>query len=77
MFRRLCGLPPKAMAKVQRFRGALALMAPARLSHVDIALRLGDYDQAHFNREFRRFSGATPGDFVRRRGDDDESLIDG
>jgi methylphosphotriester-DNA--protein-cysteine methyltransferase len=76
LFRRLTGLPPKALANVQRFQRGLALLAHGGIAHGDIALRLGYYDQAHFNREFLRFAGAAPGEFVRRRGEDNESLVD-
>jgi AraC-like DNA-binding protein len=77
VFRRLTGLPPKALANVQRFHRGLALLAQGGIAHGDIALRLGYYDQAHFNREFARFAGVAPGEFVRRRGEDNESLVDG
>jgi methylphosphotriester-DNA--protein-cysteine methyltransferase len=76
VFRRLAGLPPKALARVQRFHGALAPLAGGREPLVDLALRLGFYDQAHFNHEFFRLAGVAPGEFVRRRGEDEESLID-
>jgi AraC-like DNA-binding protein len=77
VFRRLTGLPPKTLASVQRFHRALGLLARADRAHGEVALQAGYYDQAHFNREFRRFAGATPSDFVRTRGEDHESLIRG
>lgn len=77
LFRRIAGLPPKSLAGVHRFRRALGLLAGGGVAHGEIALQLGYFDQAHFNREFRRFAGVSPGEFVRRRGADDESLVDG
>jgi len=77
LFRRLAGMSPKALARVLRFRAGLPMLAGGRTPHVDIALSLGYYDQAHFNREFRRLAGTAPGDFIRRRGEDNESLVDG
>ena len=62
------GLPPKGVARVLRFRRALALL------HADPAGRLGDvaaaggyYDQPHLNREFRALAGCSPGEYLARR----------
>jgi methylphosphotriester-DNA--protein-cysteine methyltransferase len=74
LFRRHVGLAPKAYARVRRFHDALGRL-PAATSRAQLALELGYADQAHFNNEFRRFAGVSPGEFVRRRGEDDESLI--
>jgi len=64
-FRRVClaetGLSPKFLARVLRFRHAMAQMNahPCALAH--LALDCGYYDQAHFINEFRELSGRTPG----------------
>jgi AraC-like DNA-binding protein len=62
LFRESVGLPPKRIARLVRFERAMALLLqrPAvRLA--DIALDSGYSDQAHFNRDFRAMTGATPG----------------
>jgi AraC-like DNA-binding protein len=65
-FRAHVGLPPKAMARLVRFQRALAaLRAGTRLDLAQLALDLGYYDQAHFTREFRAYSGLTPGECLR------------
>lgn len=58
-FRAATGLSPKAFARVQRLRRALARM-PSAASLADIALDAGYSDQAHFSREFRAMAGLTP-----------------
>ncbi len=76
MFRSLVGLPPKTFARVQRFHVALARL-PVSNSRAALALDLGYADQAHFGNDFRRFAGVAPGDYLRCRGPDNESLIVG
>lgn len=66
-FRDQIGLPPKMLARVIRFDCTIR-----RLDGFDeprwaeIAHACGYYDQAHFNREFRAFTGTTPGEYLRR-----------
>jgi len=62
LFRHAVGLTPKIYCRILRFQGAIARVAegPAR-SWADLAMAAGYSDQAHFNREFREFSGITPG----------------
>jgi AraC-like DNA-binding protein len=65
-FRRRCleesGLTPKHLARVLRFRYAcqIARAAGRRLDWAVIALDAGYYDQSHFIRDFREFTGRTP-----------------
>jgi len=59
------GLPPKALARVLRFRRALGLMRAGR-DWAEIAHRCGYCDQPHLNREFRDLAGATPGELRAR-----------
>ena len=62
LFRSAVGLSPKRYCRVIRFQSALARVAARRAaSWVDVALAAGYSDQPHFNRDFREFSGISPG----------------
>lgn len=68
-FRRICfertGLTPKRLARVLRFRQALAHTGKGRPADwAQVALDCGYYDQAHLINEFREFSGFAPGEFT-------------
>jgi AraC-like DNA-binding protein len=66
LFRSEVGLSPKAYLRVRRLQAALrALNTPA--TGATIAADLGYFDQAHFVREFRSFTGVTPTQYARRR----------
>jgi len=62
--RRLYGAPPKLLARKYRALRAASLIG---LSGMDWADAVGDafYDQSHFIREFKRFTGQTPRQFQR------------
>lgn len=66
-FREHIGLSPGTVAGLLRFRHALDLIDAAPAKWTDIALAAGYYDQAHFNRDFRRLTGRTPGDYLAAR----------
>jgi AraC-like DNA-binding protein len=68
LFREQIGVPPKTYARVQRFRSALGELTGGRPERglSEIALQAGYYDQAHFNRDFREFSGVTPSEYLAR-----------
>ena len=67
-FKSAVGVSPKRLARLVRFRRALAALDanPAR-GGVAVALDLGYYDQAHFITEFRAFAGDAPRRFVEHR----------
>jgi AraC-like DNA-binding protein len=67
-FREEIGLPPKTAARVLRFSRAVRQLEGAdRARWAPLAYDCGYYDQAHFNREFRQFTGGTPTEFLARR----------
>jgi AraC-like DNA-binding protein len=63
-FRDQVGLPPKAVARLLRFNRALRLVERG-VDGAEVAYRCGYADQAHFVKEFRRFSGDTPAAFAQ------------
>lgn len=63
-FREQVGPAPKAVARVMRFRRAVALLeSDDGIEMAEVAHGCGYYDQAHFNRDFRELAGTTPGAF--------------
>lgn len=67
-FHEQIGLPPKTLARILRFAHALRHLEHSNgVRWSEIALDCGYYDQAHFNRDFRAFTGRAPADFLARR----------
>ena len=67
LFHREIGLPPKAIARVLRFQHATEKLEQRCFrSLADLAISCGYADQAHFNRDFTRFSGETPSQLLAR-----------
>ena len=57
------GLTPKLYVKIHRFQNSLQLVAAQKLSLTSIAYECGYFDQSHFIREFKSFTGSTPSAF--------------
>lgn len=61
VFRDEVGMSPKAWCRVRRFHQAIRRIHCAEtIDWVDLALRCGYYDQAHFIHDFRDFAGVSP-----------------
>jgi AraC-like DNA-binding protein len=71
------GLSPKSLARVHRFRGALALLdkANGEVPWTELADACGFYDQSHLINEFRRFTGFSPVELARRDRPDSGSVV--
>ncbi len=64
-FAREVGCTPRTLARTVRFQQLLALVGrDERVDWAGLAWDSGFADQAHLIREFRRFTGATPGSFA-------------
>ncbi|HVI45704.1 MAG TPA: helix-turn-helix domain-containing protein [Chitinophaga sp.] len=61
-FKEHVGFSPRLFTKICRFEATLSsLLTPAPL--VQIALNAGYFDQAHFNHDFKTFTGMHPKDY--------------
>jgi AraC-like DNA-binding protein len=63
-FRRVIGTSPKQFSNIVRLRHLIEGYQPA-ISLTDTALVAGYFDQAHFIKEFKSFTGQTPKDFFQ------------
>ena len=67
-FREQVGMPPKTIGRVLRFENvSRALIGTPEPRLAEVAFDCGYYDQAHLNRDFRDFSGMTPGAYLAAR----------
>jgi len=65
MFLERIGVSPKFFIRITRFQHALQHLAKYRtVSLTDLAYQAGYYDQAHFIREFKEFTGTSPSQFL-------------
>jgi AraC-like DNA-binding protein len=61
LFRNEIGLTPKLFCRVRRFQRVLRQISASQpVNWIDLALKCGYFDQAHFNHDFRAFSGINP-----------------
>lgn len=61
-FRKIVGATPKQYASIVRMK-SLIDNGPLDQSFTQLALDAGFFDQAHFIKEFKKFTGQTPSDF--------------
>ena len=60
LFLQYTGLTPKLYSKISRFQHSLRLVTKRDASLTSIAYDCGYFDQSHFIREFKSFTGFTP-----------------
>jgi AraC-like DNA-binding protein len=60
LFLQHTGLTPKAFLKINRFRHSLSFLDNKKESLTSIAYDCGYFDQSHFIKEFKLFTGETP-----------------
>ncbi|TGK84933.1 AraC family transcriptional regulator [Leptospira bourretii] len=71
-FKKQIGLSPKKLGKIIRMQAALKMLINRRSEKLtDIAYESNYYDQAHFIKDFKEFTGLSPKEFPH----DDEMLL--
>jgi AraC-like DNA-binding protein len=60
LFFQYTGLSPKLYSQINRFQNSLRLVTQKNISLTSIAHNCGYFDQSHFIREFKSFTGFTP-----------------
>ncbi len=68
-FENVAGVTPKLFSRICRFQRALCTLSGN--GHVDlttVAMSCEYFDQAHFIKEFKEFSGLTPGEYLQVKG---------
>jgi transcriptional regulator GlxA family with amidase domain len=63
IFRRDIGVPPHVYLQQLRIRHAKYLLT-LKMPLAEVAVDTGFFDQAHFQRQFKRFVGVTPGNYA-------------
>lgn len=72
-FKRFVGLTPKTYQRIVRFNEVFnQIREQGTINWAEVAYECGYADQSHFIREFRRFSGFKPADFLRAGVNNDE-----
>lgn len=70
MFKDEVGVTPKDFLKVIRFQKAIEEIEHSRtIQWTAVANDCGFYDQSHFIADFKAFSGLTPADYLKQRGE--------
>ena len=68
VFTKDVGLTPKLFCRVRRFQRVLKMISGgASVDWAEVALSCGYFDQAHFNHDFRGFSGICPSRYLADR----------
>lgn len=60
-FKKFVGLPPKLYARIVRFNYVFEIISNKPANWMDVVVAAGYYDQSHFIRNFRDFTGEEPG----------------
>jgi AraC-like DNA-binding protein len=70
LFTNAVGLTPKLYSRINRLRSVVEHVARGgTVAWADLASEYGYYDQSHLTRDFREFSGVTPGEYRPLRAD--------
>ncbi|MGH7760920.1 MAG: helix-turn-helix domain-containing protein [Candidatus Dormibacteraceae bacterium] len=78
MFKEQIGLRPKTISRILRFQSAVQRLERSRsVDWADVAVASGYCDQSHLIREFRKLTGSSPAEYLRRPGSIPSRLVIG
>lgn len=63
-FRRMIGTSPKQFSSIVRMRNVITHYSPEQ-TFTGMAYGAGYFDQSHFTKDFKSFTGQTPGEFFK------------
>ncbi|WHT75212.1 helix-turn-helix domain-containing protein [Myroides odoratimimus] len=67
------GMSPKLFSRIMRFQSSLDLLRESKFKNLTTLSYQSDYyDQSHYIREFKEFTGVSPKEFIKSS---DEQLI--
>lgn len=69
VFKNVCGISPKGLIRITRFQYIVSTFKnedQRKIDWCEIALSHGYYDQMHFIRDFKAFTGETPTSYLSR-----------
>jgi methylphosphotriester-DNA--protein-cysteine methyltransferase len=69
LFKKHVGLTPKFLARIVRFNRIFHLISDKQPDWSDIVFQSGFYDQSHFIRNFKAFTGEDPSRYMFSRPD--------
>jgi transcriptional regulator GlxA family with amidase domain len=65
-FNEVVGVSPKVYMRLVRFNRVFKLIQQEDLSKAESTYLCGYFDQAHFNKDFKTFSGEDPGTYFKK-----------
>lgn len=69
-YNKVVGMRPKLLSRIYKFQKAIQMLEQNKgLQWTALAYECGYYDQAHFIKEFKRFSGFNPTTYLDQHGD--------
>jgi len=66
-FNKRTGLSPKEFCRIVRFHNVTRKLMKNKFPHFDVLVESGYYDQSHYYREFKEFTGMLPAIYVTRQ----------
>lgn len=64
-FKSTTGFSPKMFSRIVRFESALSMLGKQDVKLTEVALECGYYDQSHFIRDFKEFTGQPPSAYLK------------